>query len=406
MKIRVFHFLLFLSFSIFSQNKIKGIVLSNENKPLEGASVYLNNTMIGAVTNSKGEFTLVTKDGQFEIIVSYLGYKKNIYPLHTSIYKKPFVFKLIEEENILNEVVLKKTIYDKNWYYNLEVFKREFIGITELAKDCKILNPKVLHFDFNYKNQTLTAYAKKPLQIKNKSLGYLITYELENFTRTKSHITYLGYTRYKNIQGSKRKQKKWTTNRRKAYNGSQIHFYKSVINNSFTEEGFIVNQFKRVTNTERPTEAAINKARKVIRLHKNPIRFNTKITKPKNALDSVLIVLQKVNLPKFRDYLYKSKLLQKDIISQKNNQIHLSFNDNLSVIYTKEKEELGYTNRGIFSKKRAPLSVQTSSIIPNIKNSALDKNGILINPLDVFYEGYWSYEKFANSLPLDYNPNN
>ena len=76
------------------------------------------------------------------------------------------------------------------------------------------------------------------------------------------------------------------------------------------------------------------------------------------------------------------------------------------MIYTKEKEELGYTNRGMFSKKRAPLSVQTSSIIPFQKNSVLDKNGVLINPLDVFYEGYWSYEKFANSLPLDYNPNN
>ena len=404
MKIRFFHFLLFLSLSVFSQNKIKGIVLSNENKPLEGASVYLNNTMIGAVTNNKGEFTLVTKDGQFEIIVSFLGFKKIIHSLHTSTYKKPFVFKLTEEKNILNEVVLKKIIYDKNWYINLGVFKKEFIGLTELAKDCKILNPKVLHFDFDYKNQTLTAYAKKPLQIKNKSLGYLITYELENFTRTKTHITYLGYTRYKNTKGSKRKQKKWNTNRRKAYNGSQIHFYKSVINNSFTEEGFIVNQFKRVPNAERPTEAAINKARRVIRLHKKPIRFNAKITQPKNALDSALLVLQKVKLPKFRDYLYKSKLLQKDIINQKNNQISLSFTNNLSVIYTKEKEELGFVNRNIFSKKRAPLNVQTSAIIPNIKNSALDKNGILINPLDVFYEGYWSYEKFANSLPLDYQP--
>lgn len=36
--------------------------------------------------------------------------------------------------------------------------------------------------------------------------------------------------------------------------------------------------------------------------------------------------------------------------------------------------------------------------------SMIDKKGILLSPLDVLYEGYWSYEKFANSLPLDYIP--
>ena len=57
----------------------------------------------------------------------------------------------------------------------------------------------------------------------------------------------------------------------------------------------------------------------------------------------------------------------------------------------------------MFRKTRIPLP-QTSSVIPLKSPSILDKNGILINPLSVFYEGYWSYEKFADSLPLDYVP--
>ena len=57
--------------------------------------------------------------------------------------------------------------------------------------------------------------------------------------------------------------------------------------------------------------------------------------------------------------------------------------------------------RNHFSKKRYPLS-QTSSIIPLNKNIVIDKTGVLVNPLDIYFEGYWSYEKFGDSLPLDY----
>ena len=52
----------------------------------------------------------------------------------------------------------------------------------------------------------------------------------------------------------------------------------------------------------------------------------------------------------------------------------------------------------MFGEMRTPLP-QNSSIIPLKSPSILDKNGILINSLILFYEGYWSYEKFADSLP-------
>jgi hypothetical protein len=47
---------------------------------------------------------------------------------------------------------------------------------------------------------------------------------------------------------------------------------------------------------------------------------------------------------------------------------------------------------------------QSSSIISQRIPTPINQKGILVRPLDVFYEGYWSYEKFANSLPLDYVP--
>jgi len=34
----------------------------------------------------------------------------------------------------------------------------------------------------------------------------------------------------------------------------------------------------------------------------------------------------------------------------------------------------------------------------------IDKNGIAEDPLSVRYSGYWMYEKAANMLPYDYQP--
>lgn len=396
----------FLFFAILANSQItlKGTVYE-KNGPLSDVAVYLNNTMIGTTTDKNGEFELQTKEGQYELIVSYLGYKKIVYSLNTADYSKPLVFALEEEENVLDEIIIKKIVYDQEWKYNLEAFKQEFIGRSNLSKDCEILNEEVLFFDFNRLENKLEAFAKQPLKIKHKSLGYIITFDLESFVRTNSYVTYLGYTRYEEMKGGKSKQRKWKKNRLEAYNGSQVHFFKSVINDTFSEEGFIVNQFKRIENPERPSEEEIEKARQLVRLNKDVvIDFNTNKTENLTALDSAWVILRKARLPKFKDYLYKSKLKKEDIISISNDKIQLSFADNLSIVYTKEKEEMGYILKNAFSRKREP-TYQTSSIIPIDKNIILDKTGILIRPLSVFYEGYWSFEKFAHALPLDYEPN-
>jgi hypothetical protein len=404
MKNRFFFILFFTSFFSIAQVTITGTVYE-KNNPLEGAAVYLNNTMVGTTTNLDGEFSIKIKEGKYDLIVSFLGYKKINYTLNTSTYKKPLIFNLEEENNTLNEIIIRKTIYDDDWKYNVSRFKKEFIGTTELAQDCKILNLEVLHFDYDGKNNILTAFARKPLEIKHKSLGYRIIYELEQFIINKKRVTYLGYSRCFNLKGSKRKQRKWKENRLKSYNGSYLHFYQSLLKNTTYKDGFLVHQFKRVANPERPSEQKIKRARELVKLNGSSINFSKSIDSPKTPLDSALVVLRKVRLPKFIDYLYNSKIPVTDIISKKNNTFYLDFENNISVVYTKELEEEGFITRSAFSKIRNPLP-QTSSVIPMEKDIILDKNGVLAYPLDVFYEGYWSYEKFANSLPLDYEKGN
>lgn len=398
----IFIFLVSFTISSFSQILIKGTVFQ-QNGPLENVAVYLNNTMIGTTTNENGEFSIPVKPGQYDLIVSYLGFKKINYSLNTANYKKPLVFILEEDDEMLDEIIIKKTVYDDEWKYNLAEFKKQFIGKSELSKDCEIKNPEVLHFDYNALENILTAYARKPIEIFHKGLGYSIIYELEHFERNKNYVSYLGYSRYQELKGSKRKQKRWEANRLKTYNGSYVHFYQSLLKGTTYKEGFLIHLFKRVPNPERPSEAEIKKARELVKLSLLTINFTEKISVPKTALDSARVLLKKVKLPKYKDNIYKSKAPITDIFSRKNMKNYLNIAYNILVVYTKEKEEIGYIKRNTFGKMREAYP-QSSSVIPLKKPSVIDMNGILVDPLDVYYEGYWSYEKFANALPLDYEP--
>jgi hypothetical protein len=392
----------FFSTLIYSQIIVKGKVTTIDKIPLEGSAVYFNNTMVGTFSNKDGEFWLKVKEGEHELIVSFLGYKRVKYILDTKKKQTNLLFLLEDEPNILDEIIVQKTKYDKDWYYNLAVFKKQFLGVTNLSKDCKILNPKTLYFHFDNKKRKLTAVAKEPLKIRHKGLGYLITYDLVGFIKEQNYVSYSGYSRYENLQGGKNKQKRWKKNRTLAYNGSYTHFYKSAINNKIAAEGFVVNQFKRVENKERPSEASIKKAKEFVKL-KSPINFLKKITLPKTRLDSALVILQKISLPQYIDLLYQKNLKQKQIITKKKRLFYLIFKNNLSVTYNKEKEEKGYISGLPFNQRRA-VTFQKSSIIPLKEGVTLDLPGNILQPLDILYEGYWSYEKFANTLPLDYQP--
>ena len=399
MKKGLFTLLLFVSITSFSQIYLKGKVTTTSNEILEGASVYLNNTTIGTSTDEKGEFQLKIDKGVHNLIVSFIGFKTINHTINTNIKINAFHFKLTPESNILNEVVLRKTKYDNDWWYNLNRFKQAFLGRTNLAKECIILNPKVLHFEYNAVKNKLTAYAKEPLKIKHKGLGYLIEYDLANFSIKGKYISYSGYSKYSNLKPTLKK--KWKRKRQKAYHGSQMHFFRSLLQKKLTEEGFVINQFIRKPNPDRPTEIQIKMARELIRLYPKKIDFFKEIKKPVTPLDSAIVISKKISLPKYKDYLYKRNVPYKDIYVIDNNTPYLSFKNHLSIIFKNEKEELNYV-AGLFGKRRKASNVQSSNITLIVEKPIINKAGILINPHAIITEGYWSYESFANMLPLNY----
>ncbi len=374
-----------------------------DQKPIPNVTVFLNNTTVGTITNSDGEFKLRMPDGVYELVISHIGFKTVKYDLDTSTYTDPLFFPLSEEKLALDEVVVVGKQNDGEWNYNFSVFVKEFLGTSEFSTSCTILNPNALFFEFDAENNSLTAQAMETLRIKNEALGYEIRYDLEHFSIENKLTRYAGYAYFKESTGRKNKYRKWKKNRLQAYKGSQLHFYRSVLNHTAQEEGFVIHQFARKKNTKRPTEEELSKARKIVASSNVRVNISKKIGPPKNALDSAVLTLNKARLPKYVDYLYKSDLASSDIVQVVDAKTYLKFDDNLRITYLHEKEEEGYILRNPFSKPRKALP-QTSNIIPLADKILIYNEGILADPLNVLYEEYWSYEKFAHALPLDYEP--
>jgi hypothetical protein len=446
----------FLQINVFAQKTITGKVLSTDNTPLEGAAVYLNNTSIGTTTDENGAFELRIKDGKYELIASYLGFETAQFSLDTKNINQPITFKLTPKANLLNEVVVsgkKNVISEQDRAFFLGRFKQSFLGKTELAQECKIVNEEVIDFEFDPFSKVLEAYVSKPIIIENKGLGYRIYYDLVHFELGSQRLSYLGYMRYENLKGSKRKKRKWNKKRRIAYNGSSMHFLRSIQNENVRKEGFIVDQYVRIPNPDRPSDSIIQLAREQLRtlieieggvtftlssnrdLNDKSVRneilkraaqnkqVQTKIdlqklgqqefsvSKTENGLykartkasinrerDSLTNLINKVRLKKYIDKLVKENLELSAYSKKADKTYFLSFPKYLKIRYMNEPEEDNYRPGD------ARLDYQASMITLFVEHSQIHPSGTLLQPLDVFLEGYWSYERIADSLPLDYEP--
>lgn len=250
--------ILFLSLSSFSQT-FRGTVLeSSTSQPLEGVSVYFDNTTIGTITNSKGEFSIDFNDAvQSTLVISFLGYEKSFISDYRSA--KEVVIKLKESIAQLETVVINA---DDGMPRALKMqkFKREFLGRSENGKSCKILNEDDIRLRYDKKTKTITAWSKAPIVILNKNLKYKINFDLIDFEVTLGNwgansVVYTGTSFYEDLN-SKRK-KRIIKARNKTYKGSVQHFMRALYNKDlknqdyvFGKKGFKVNPYEFFTISE------------------------------------------------------------------------------------------------------------------------------------------------------------
>ncbi|MCD8741057.1 carboxypeptidase-like regulatory domain-containing protein [Mucilaginibacter roseus] len=354
--------LLLFPLSGIAQYKISGRVLNAiDNKPINNASILLNNTTIGTASSNDGAFTLQNvKGGKYELIISSVGYETymgSVFMETDNIDLK--TIKLLPKSIVLSEVNVRP---DADWFAKYDIFKREFLGSSKLASKCKILNPELLNLEYSKNKQVLKATTDDFLIIENNELGYRIKYLLQEFDFDKSRrmLFYGGSTLFEEMKGTSSQKKKWKKNRLKAYLGSQVHFLRSAVGNRLADEYF-----------------------EVLRLVRDS-------SKGKGMFDRV-------------QYLIKQPLSVTDYVKHTDQRtlFALQFKDCLYVMYKKRRNT--EANAFAMNLKEAP---KHEASIMTIKGNfaAFDLNGVLTDPHSVVNEGIWATQRVAELLPVNYEP--
>ncbi len=391
-RLLLFHFL-FICFSyssIAQETILKGKVVDAKSaEPLAFASVFLNNTTIGTVTSEDGTFSLSIPSGQHEIITSFMGYEPLSFQIDTESMPASFLIQLVPLEVEMSEVEVTGT-RDDVWYKNLETFKLFFLGSSMNAQVCEILNPEVLIIIYDEQQAKLTVRARDQLKILNPRLGYEISYSLVRFEYypKEGTVFFGGYPFFKSIGGNNRQIRRAERQRIIAYNGSVMHFMRSLQKGLLEEEKFAVRRMYRNPNPNRPTQDTLDMAGKRYRETRDP-----------SIRDSLMThYLSKANLPKIIESLDKRPITVDELVEKTpDGKYFLRFEGYHQIVYAGEKEEaafLGMQNR---------IPVFQTSVMSLLKDRVeIDPLGGIVEPFEVLFEGYMGWEKIGDMLPLDY----
>ncbi|MFZ4058362.1 MAG: carboxypeptidase-like regulatory domain-containing protein [Ferruginibacter sp.] len=327
-------------------------------QPLQSASVFAQNTTIGTTTDAAGNFSIKLPNGGYDLIVSYTGYDIESKRVTTADAGNAVTISIKQKDKTMEVVAIASSNEVKDGlekYGNF--FFENFIGKTANSSACTIKNPEVLKFYFSKRKNRLKVMASAPLEIVNLALGFKISYTIDSFTHEYATqvSTFSGYPLFEALPTTDSiTALKWQRNRLKAYEGSIVHFMRSLYQKRIKEEGFEI-QF---VAKSKDTETAI----------------------------PVLNVYGGMN------YSMNDSTRWVEVIPNQTD---------VAVIYKKEKPEAGYDESGEITLKDYQLSFVT---FPENQTIAIEQNGYYFDQNDLIITGYWSWEKVADMVPYDFVP--
>lgn len=337
-----------------AQGVISGTVVDAETKlPLQGASVFAQNTTQGAVTKEDGSFRLSLGKGGYELVVSYTGYtseRRNI----EATGDQSITFELKKEDKSLSEVVIMATneVAD-GWEKYGQFFLDRFIGTTPLSDSCVLLNPEVLKFHYYKRSDKIKVLATEPLLIANNSLGYNLRYALDSFVYyNKTNLnSYKGYCLYQPMEGDATQQAAWAEAREQVYYGSRLHFLRAYYDSTLKQEGFWVDMLSATDFR----------------------KFNRLI----NPYDTAYY-----------------------LVDDSTQDVELWFPKKVSITYNKQAPEAEY-----LKQMSLPADVKVQISYVDLTDAILIRqNGYFLDQRSWINQGYWSWKNLADQLPYDYEP--
>ena len=269
---KYYSIILFISLNVncaIGQYLIKGKVFDEEtNEGIPFATVYVNGTTNGVVTDGIGWYQLMVKQFPVELIMRHLNYENK-----EVIIEKPIAEDLNFPTTSKVMDLAEVKVADRNQRAaNLKEFSIDFLGKDEWGRSALILNEEVIQFSRDYEFQTKEASVSdssvdhpkntttkvtdiSAINLKAKGLhtiiidqpetGYKINVDLVSFiteypdsNRQVPRQSYLGYYFFEPYQGSDRQQKQFEKKRAKAFHNSSLHFLRSLYRGQLAQQGF------------------------------------------------------------------------------------------------------------------------------------------------------------------------
>lgn len=327
---------------------ITGKITRANGEPIAGVTVFIDASNLAAATDDSGHFSFKgLSSGNYQLIANMIGYN----PVKQHIVLK-------EEESNWNPVMQEKSIQLQTVQVGkgsaqegfLKLFKKYFMGDSENAKACKILNPEVINFSTN--KTALNANTEDFLLIENSNLGYKVKYLLRNFTcNDKTDVTfYEGESLFEAMPGTEAQQEQWKVNRKKAYFGSMMHYLRALYQNQTREEGFLVYAMQNLLPP--------------VVINPNPVATQQIISR----VDS--------------------------------NFISITYPKRLYIVYDKKKA--GENPKLVDRLSEVRELEKMASIL--MLTAQIDNRGKFSDHQKLLIQGFWGKKRIGDQLPFDYTP--
>jgi hypothetical protein len=320
---------------------VKGRVLDDSTRaPIPLANVFISNSTIGTATNADGVFELKGVPLGSQQVVASIV---GYQPGVTAIQLNDTTARSVEIR--LKSRPIQMAAVEVEAKDPAEWRKQLESFLKEfIGSSYNAAKCKVLNpevLDFFEESPHLVATAREPLEIENKALGYHVRCVLIHFAFAKESMQFIVLTSYSNLTPRDRaEENEWNANRVAAFKGSQRHFLLSLLRKSTKAESFKIN---RVTT--------------------NMLR--------RSYSRSMGFTVDPDTLMKPGEFAH---------------QHVFSFPDLLQVLY------------------HANNPPQVSLIEMNRPRLVVYPNGHMEDPLGVWTYGFWSSRRFADMLPIDYEP--
>ena len=340
---------------------ISGRILdAKSHEPLSFANVFLNNTTIGSVSNTNGEFILrnINQNGTYELVISFVGYESLKIKLTLSKDDINIGDLEMKQSELELDALEVKGSRDKQWEKKFKKFTKIFLGDDKASEACTILNPWVIDFPDVKGLNKFKAIADSSIEIENKALGYKISFYLSDFQSDGKGYVIVGNAHFNELKTNEENERiKWESNRQLSYMRSRHHLFKAIIDHRIRSEGFFL-------YTDQPGFERYNL--------RTPY-FNEELEKSVMPFDTANMVTP----------------LQKDVYR----------------ILLKGRLEAHYHRERALIRTYRDIAYPVSWITANRGFILVNKDGYELNPEEVTISGAMSTDRVARMLPMNYRPN-